>query len=101
MIAIPLTGYVEFPASLSLVSFLSISMHTQQASIFNILYDLFVCCDYAAAFAGGDVLNTVEAEADNIAEGANQFILVFTPESMGRIFDNTQAIFFCKLVDVF
>ncbi len=96
MVAPALLFDVELPAPFALEALLGVFEHAQQAQVTHALGDHGVGRDDGAAFAGGDVLSALKAEADDIAGSANGPALEAAAESVCRVFDDAQTAACCE-----
>src|SRR5690606_35759585 len=85
-----LFDHIKLPASLSAISHIRITHDPQQASVLGLPENLPILGDDATAFPGGDVLDTVEAETGDVADGTDPLSIPFRTEGVGRIFDDAQ-----------
>ena len=98
VVTIALIDNVEHPAALTGIAFLRVLLHTEQAGIADFLDSIRIGSNDSATFTRCDILYTVEAEADYIAERANAAPQVLTAERVGGILYKTEIMLACKLL---
>ncbi len=66
---------------------------SQAAELADAQGEFFVVGDIDAAVAGGEVLGIFEAEAPDVADGADKPAFVLTEHALGAILDDAEVVF--------
>ncbi len=57
--------------------------------------------DHQAAFAAGNMLSLLKAEAADVSPGADELSIVGSEEGLGTVFNDRDAVFLCERADCF